>query len=328
MDFRDKRVLVTGGLGCLGSHLAERLLSLGAWVTIYDNFTHGRENEKILGELRANPNSTRLEVLRADVLDFQALRKATEGKDYVFHFAALPSHRLALERPRDYALVDVVGTVNVLEACRLAESSPPVLFASSNKVYGKKSKPLREDMLLEPEGPYGQAKVCSEQWCRQYSKYYGLTIPVIRYHHVIGARTQPDREISIFTERIINDKPPIVHGSFVDGKFVSCAADYTHICDAIEGTLLITKVKGFDVFNLATGKLTEVLRIAQLVMDCLGKRLKPILKQMLPHESLVHKADITKIGRLGFEPKHSVEEAVKHYVEWRLRTGPREVSYR
>jgi UDP-glucose 4-epimerase len=253
-----------------------------------------------------------------------------KDQDYVFHFAALPSHRLALEKPRDYALIDLIGTINILEAVRIVEPSPPILFASSNKVYGKKTEPYREDMPLNPEGPYAQAKACCEEWCRQYSAYYNLVVPVVRYHHVIGSRMQPDREVAIFTERVINNQPPIIHGHFEGSKFIPCAADYTHIYDAIDGTILVaTKVrKGFDVFNLATGKVTTVLRIAELVMSYLGKQIRPIFKEMLPHESLIHCADITKIKKLGFEPKYSVEDGVRHYVEWRLKVGPREVTYK
>lgn len=285
----------------------------------------GDEALRNLGEIYP---SSDLSFVFGDILDFEKVQEVFKSDfDIVYHLAALPSHRLALEKPRQYAITDIIGTVNILEATRLSKTNPKVVFASSNKVYGKQKTPFREDFPPLPEGPYGQAKISSEDWCRQYSKYYGLDVPVIRYHHVLGPRTQPDREISIFTERIINGLSPIVHGKFENGEFVSCGADYTDVNDAVRATILSSKVKGFDVFNIATGKLTSVEQIAKLVMRLLGKEMPIEHKEMLPHESLVHLSDVSKAERvLGFKAGIPVEESVKSYVDWRLKVGPRNAA--
>ena len=320
------KILVTGGAGCIGSHLVERLCEKNHEVTIYDNMMRGGEASRNIKEVLATCEP---KVVTGDILDFEKVKETfQEGFDTVYHMAALPSHRLALEKPREYAETDIMGTVNILEAARLSETSPTVVFASSNKIYGKQKPPFREDMDPMPEGPYGQAKLSSEEWCMQYAKYYGMNTPVIRYHHVLGPRTQPDREVSIFTERVMNGQNPIVHGKTEDGKFVSCAADYTDVSDAVEGTLLAAnKVKGFDVFNLATGKVTTVEEIARLVMRFVGRQLPIEHREMLPHETLVHLSDVSKAkNKLGFTPKVSVEESVKNYVEWRKTVGPRELA--
>lgn len=324
-NFQDKKVLVTGGAGCIGSHLVQRLAENGAEVTIFDNMMRGEEAFRNLREVFDTCKPT---VIIGDILDFEKLKEVFgAGFDVVFHLAALPSHRLALKNPREYAMIDIMGTVNILEAARISETIPAVIFGSSNKIYGKQKPPFREDMDPKPEGPYGQAKISSENWCMQYSKYYGLNTPIIRYHHVLGPRTQPNREISIFTERVINGLNPIVHGTFQSGKFVSCAADYTDISDAVEGSMLAAKVKGFDVFNLATGRLTAVEDIAKLVMKFLGKELPIQYKEMLAHESLTHLSDVSKAARLlGFKAKVPVEQSVKEYVEWRLKIGPRKLA--
>ena len=323
-DFAGKNVLVTGGSGFLGSHLTEKLSKLGANVTIFDNNMRGEESTKNVKEVLAS--SKNVKVVIGDIMDFDKVRGVVQDKDFVFHLAALPSHRLALSQPREYAVIDVIGTVNMLEASRLSNTTPPVLFASSNKVYGKHPPPFSEKMQPKPEGPYGMAKYCSEEFCRMYADYYGLNTPVVRYHHVIGPRCQPDRELAIFTERVINNIPPIVHGKFENGNFVSCAADYTNVYDAIEASVLAAKIKGFDNFNIATGKATTVLRIAELVIEILGKQeIKPIFKEMLKHETLIHLSDVSKMKNiLGFEAKTPVEVSVRQYIDWRLRTGPRE----
>jgi len=322
---KDKRILITGGAGFLGSYLAEKLLELGNSVTIYDNFMRNGESERNIKEIKENSKNQNLTIIKGDVLDFEKIKTTMKDKDFVFHLAALPSHRLALKKPRDYAMVDVIGTVNILEASRIIEPSPPILFASSNKVYGKQQTPFIETIIPKPEGPYGLSKFCSEEFCRMYAVYYNLDTSIVRYHHVIGPRCQPDRELSIFTERVINNQNPIVHGHFENGKFTSCAADYTNVYDAIEATILIAKAKGFDIFNLATGKLTTVLKIAELVIEFLNKKnIKPVFKEMLPHESLIHLANVSKLKEtFGFEAKVLVETSVKQYIEWRLKIGPR-----
>jgi len=323
-SYKNAKVLVTGGAGFIGSHLVEALLAKGAKVTIYDNMMRGEESFRNLKEIFEN-SRRKPEVVVADVLDFEKVKKHVAGKDYVFHLAALPSHRLALHQPRQYALVDIIGTVNVLEAARLTKSKPKVILASSNKVYGKSKPPFKEDMPLAPEGPYGQAKKTAEEMCYQYNKYYGVDTPFVRFHHAIGPRCQPDLALSIFTERVIQGKKPIVHGHFEGKKFISCAADFTNVFDAVRGIMLVAGLKGYQVFNLGTGKLTTVEQIARLVMKYLDKEDLGIeYREMLPHESLVHLADISKAKKvLGFEAKTPVEESVRQYVEWRLRVGPR-----
>jgi nucleoside-diphosphate-sugar epimerase len=324
-EMKGKKILVTGGAGCIGSHLTQKLSELGANVTIFDNMMRG---EEALRNIREVMQTCSPEVVIGDILDIDKVKEVlSQGFDVIYHLAALPSHRLALERPREYAMVDIMGTVNVLEAARKSKLAPTVVFASSNKVYGKQKPPFREDMNPMPEGPYGQAKKSSEEWCMQYSKYYGLNTPIIRYHHVLGPRTQPDREISIFTERVICGQNPIVHGKTEKGKFISCAADYTDVRDAVDGTISAASIKGVEIFNLATGKLTTVERVAELVMKFLGKNLPIEHKEMLPHESLVHLSDVSKAAKvLKFKPRFNVEQSVKSYVDWRLKTGPRRMA--
>jgi len=308
------------------------LIKIGHSVTVYDNFMRGEEAERNIAEIGENIGIETLEVIRDDILNLERMKEAIQDKDLIFHFAALPSHRLAMKEPRNYAEVDVVGTVNVLEAARLAEPSPVVLFASSNKVYGKRKDTFKEDDLLKPEGPYGLSKMCAEEFCRMYANYYGLDIPVIRYHHVIGPRCQPDRELSIFVEQVIHNQEPIVHGHFKKGKFTPCAADYTNVHDVVDASVEVaSKTRGFEIFNLATGRVTTVLRIAELVIESLNKDdIEPELTEMLSHESLRHSSDASKIKKvLDVELKTTVEDSIRQYVDWRLRIGARtQATYR
>ena len=323
------RAIVTGGAGFIGSHLVERLLKLGVEVTIYDNLNRGEESLRNLHEIYSQASKgPRLVV--GDVLDFEKIKKTFKDIDIVFHMAALPSHRLALNAPREYALVDLMGSANMFEAARISEPSFSVLLGSSNKVYGKQEIPFREDMQPQPEGPYGQAKSSAEDLGRQYAQYYNINVPVVRYHHVVGPRSQPDLALSIFVERVINGLNPIVHGHFEEGQFTPCAADWTNIADAVDGTILASSVKKFDIFNLGTGKVKTVLELAELVIKLYKSNLKPELREMLPHEALIHCADVRKAKeKLGFEAKTPFEESIMQYINWRKTIGSREsATYR
>lgn len=324
------KILVTGGAGFIGSHLVEALLRRGDDVTIYDNLMRGEESLRNLREIYESCEK-KPEVIIGDILDFGKLQSVVAGKDLIFHLAALPSHRLALLQPREYVQVDILGTANILEAARLQKTPPKVFFASSNKVYGKHQVPFREEMTPAPEGPYGQAKAASEDLCRMYRKFYGIPITIVRYHHVVGPRTQPDLVLSLFVERILQGEKPIVHGMFGEnGDFKPCAAAFTNVFDAVEGSLRAASFPEDEVFNIGAEKMATVLELAEMIMRLLGRHIEVERRQMLTHESLEHAANGEKAKNLlGFSATTPVEESVKQYIDWRLKIGPRSsVVYR
>ena len=267
--------------------------------------------------------------LGRDIQDFKLVCELVSKVDLVYHLAALPSHRRALEDPLGYAYDDLIGTINILEAVRLSTNKPKVVFTSTNKVYGKVDPPFREDQIVSPQGPYGMAKYQAEQWCELYHQYFGINVVVARLFHVIGARTQPDREISIFTESIINDQPIFVHGKYDDNKnFISCSAGYTNVFDTVEGLILLAeKAKSYDVYNIGSTEETKVEDIARMVYKYFNKLPNITFKEMLPHESLRHGANNFKIRNLGWEQKFSMGDSVQQYINWRIKVGPRKAEY-
>ncbi|MBI1870786.1 MAG: GDP-mannose 4,6-dehydratase [Chlamydiae bacterium] len=324
--YQGRPVLVTGGAGFVGSHLAEALIRWGAKVSIFDNLSRGKESLRNLEEIKQS--GLKFKWIQGDVLDLKRLKSAARSVDMIFHFAALPSHRLAMSDPRGYALVDIMGTVNVLETARLSTRPVKILFASSNKVYGKQPPPFKEDAKLFPEGPYGQAKMDAEEWCHQYSRYYGLSVVVTRLHHIIGPRSQPDLALSIFVERILSNQEPIVHGQFKGKRFIPCAAAFTNVYDAVPGILRsMVKADGFDILNIGAAKETSVLELAQLARKILNSEVGIQKRQMFPHESLHHAADPSKAKKvLGWQAETPVETSVKQYIDWRLEVGRRKAA--
>ena len=310
--------VVTGCSGFLGSNLTEALNARGEKVFGYDNLNRGMVSIKNTLDITHKD----FDFVAGDILDFEKLKTVIKsGVDRVYHMAALPSHRLALERPHDYMSVDLQGTANVLEAARLCNPKPLVIFASSNKVYGKQECPWREDKLPQPEGPYAVAKWSAEMMCEMYSKYFEVPVVVIRYHHVAGKRSNPELALSIFVEQAMKGTPLEVHGKRTASGWESCSANYTHVDDAIRATLLAADYyTEFDIYNIANEKTVTVESMATWVIQRLASKSYIDLVPMLPHETLVHASDVSKAkNRLQFTAQKPAEEAYADYVEWRLQ---------
>jgi nucleoside-diphosphate-sugar epimerase len=308
--------VITGCAGFLGSRLTELLNAGGEAVIGYDNLDRGMVSVKNLHDIQ-NPL---FKFVAGDILDFKRLKDVINGADRVFHFAAYPSHRLALERPHAYMSVDLQGTANVLEAARLSIATPLVVFASSNKVYGKQECPWREDKLPQPEGPYAVAKYGAEMLCEMYTKYFRVPSLVLRYHHVAGPRSNPELALSIFVEQAMKGGILQVHGKRTPVGWQSCSANYTHVDDAMRATLLAAdNYSGFDIFNIANEKTITVESMARWVIARLNSKSTVDLVDMLSHETLVHASDVSKArDRFGFTAEKPAEEAFADYTEWRL----------
>lgn len=312
----NKTNVVTGNVGFIGSHLTQELNKRGEKVIGYDNFRHGSIAIKNATDIK----HPLLQQEVGDILDFNHVKEVIhDGVDRVFHLAALPSHRLALEDPYGFLNIDIQGTINILEAARLCNPKPLVIFASSNKVYGKQECPWREDKLPQPEGPYAVAKYSAELLCQMYTKYFGVPTIVLRYHHVAGPRSNPDLALSIFVEQAMKNEILQVHGRRDNLGWESCSANYTHVSDAVKATIMAAEqYSGFDIYNVANEKTVSVEAMARFVIARLNSKSTIDLVPMLPHETLVHASDVSKAkDRLGFGATIPCEEAYSDYIEWR-----------
>jgi len=312
-----KTNIVTGSAGFLGSRLTEMLNSRGETVIGYDNLDRGWVGVRNVMDTK----HPLYNFIAGDILDYRKLKTVIHsGVDKIFHLAAFPSHRLALERPHEYLSVDLQGTANVLEAARLCNPKPLVVLASSNKVYGKQECPWREDKLPQPEGPYAMSKYAAELMCEMYTKYFDVPTLVLRYHHVAGRRSNPELALSIFVEQAMKNEIIQVHGKQTPQGWESCAANYTHVDDAMRATLLAAdSYNGYDIFNIANQKTITVESMARWVVERLKSKSLIEKVDMLPHETLIHDSDVSKAeSRLGFKTEFSAEEAFADYVEWRL----------
>ena len=313
MNLSESKILVTGGAGLVGSHIADELVKEGATVLVYDSLVRGKVEH--LEWARAHGD---VRIIEADLRDRDKLREAMKGVEYVFHQAA-SWLRQCQETPRISLEVNIAGTFNLLETC-VEAGVKKVIAASSSSVYGEGLYlPTDEDHPLNNDLFYGASKVATEQYYRAFYKKYGLDFIAFRYLNVYGPR-QPFEAaymdvIMHFLNRIAADEPPIVRG---DG---SATVDLVFVEDVARANILALKSNVTnEFFNVASGQETSLRELAALLIRLCGKedRLKPEFQPM--DSELVSRrwGDPTKAREmLGFVTTTSVEEGMRRVIAWR-----------
>jgi UDP-glucose 4-epimerase len=260
--------LVTGGAGFIGSHLVEALVARGERVRVLDDLSSGRRENlsAVLGDV---------ELLIGDVADPEAVDRAMDGCEIVFHLAAIASVQASIENPRRSHRVIVDGTLNVLEAARRAGVRRAV-FASSSAVYGDHTTlPLREELPPRPLSPYAASKVTGEMYCTAFHASYGLPTVALRFFNVYGPRQDPTSPysgvISIFASRMRRGKAPVIYG---DGKQTR---DFVYVEDLVRALLLACEREAAvgEVFNLASATQTSILQLTTMLNEVLGTDIPP-----------------------------------------------------
>ena len=287
-------VTVIGGAGFIGSHLVESLIDLGFNVTVIDNLSTGS-----LSNIDGLPVRLRIFDITGDVNELADLLVES---DCVFHLAALTSVQESLENPSIYTKVNVSGTANVLEACRIAKVNR-LVFSSTSAVYGNTNHfPTPETAELSPISQYALSKQLGELYCKLYSDLYGIHTTCLRYFNVYGNRTNPKSSyksvIPVFLEKFKKGEPlPITN----DGK--QCR-DFVHVKDVAAANITAMSQRGLHkIVNIGSGTTISVNEIADIIGGVKidgGPRLEPKISL----------ADITKATNL-FDWKPSV-----NLVKW------------
>ena len=306
------RVLVTGGAGFIGSHVASSLLSRGDEVTVLDNFNDfydpaiKRANAAALLGARIVTGDIRDEALVAKLF--------AEGRfDAVMHLAAMAGVRPSLLDPLHYADVNVRGTLILLEELRKRPTTR-FLFASSSSVYGENEKvPFREDEdIHHPVSPYAATKRAGELLAYTHHHLYGIPTSCLRFFTVYGPRQRPEMAIHKFVDAVHRGKPIPFFG---DG---STRRDYTYIDDIVDGVLrAIDRCAGYEIYNLGESQTTSLSELVRLIGEVTGK--EPVLDRqpMQPGDVLVTYADVSKAReQLGYDPRTSVREGLERFVAW------------
>lgn len=301
------KVLVTGGAGFIGCHLAEELGGRGYHVIILDDLSTGKMEN--IEELLKKDN---VEFIRASITDLPLLQKLFEAVEYVFHQAAVPSVPRSIENPIASHEVNVTGTLNVLLAAR-DNGVKKVIYASSSSVYGDTpSLPKREDMSPNPQSPYAVTKLAGEYYCRVFHEVYGLSTVCLRYFNVYGPRQDPNSQYAAVIPRFISNvwqgSAPIIFG---DGEQTR---DFTFVKDAVEANILAAESNATGAFNLGTGESITINDLAKLVITIIGKKMEPIHQEPRAGDIRHSLADISKAKTFGYKPKYSLDKGLKETV--------------
>lgn len=295
MATANKKTIVTGGAGFIGSHLTDVLLEKGFDVHVVDNLSGGkREN--------INPKATFHEV---DIRDFEKLAPIFNGAQYVFHVAALPRVMPSIIDPRTTHDVNVTGTLNVLVAARDA-GVKRVIYSASSSVYGEQPKlPLKETMPASPLHPYGLQKWMGELNSVLFSKLYNLETVSLRYFNVYGPRAPVEGAYASVIARFLYQRKTGQPLTIVpDGTMTR---DFTHVRDVVRANILAAesnKIGRGEIINIGSGKSWKILRVAEFI----GGPTIFIESRVEAKHSL---ADITAAKELlSWEPKITFEEGI------------------
>lgn len=297
------RILVTGGLGQVGSYLVERGLSENYEITILDNFSNNLNNVKF-------PSNTR--IIKGDIRNPKIVNELASKADTIIHTAAQINVNKSIDDPIYDADNNINGTLNLLEAARKSDIERFV-YISSAAVYGDPiTLPINEEHPTNPLSPYGLSKLTGEKYTRLYYKLYGLPAVCLRPFNIFSPRQNPSSPysgvITKFIEKVRNNRNPIIFG---DGNQTR---DFVYIEDvvaAIFNTMENKKAVG-DVFNIGTGKPTRIEELAKMIIKVSNKKLEPEFAPASIGDIRESYATIKKAGEiLGYKPKYLLEQGLK-----------------
>ena len=310
-------VLVTGGAGFIGSHIAEALLKRGHEVVVLDNLDpyydvdikrQNIETCRAVGE-------GRFEFVEGSITDERLVEEVFSGFDieFVYHEAARAGVRTSVEQPLFYERNNVGGLLTLLEAAT-DHGVERFVNASSSSVYGVPVYlPYDEAHPNSPKSPYGTTKLAAEHYCDVWHSVHGLPTVSLRYFTVYGPRMRPNMAISNFVSRCLNGEPPVIYG---DGQQTR---DFTYVADVVDAnrTLLESDAADGDVLNIGSSDNISIQELAETVRDQLAPELEIEYESAREADAEHTHASVEKAGEvIGYEPSRTITEGVGEFIEW------------
>lgn len=304
------RVLVTGGAGFIGSHIATALVDRGDQVIVLDNLSTGRKEN--LEHLEG-----RIQFVHGALQDHDVVQDALKGVDIVFHQAALASVPRSVAAPLDTHDACVTGTLNLLELARVA-GVKRVVYAGSSSAYGDQPfQSKRESDLPRPLSPYAAAKLAGEYYMQAFSTTYGLETVTIRYFNVFGPRQDPNSEYSAvipkFVTAILRGERPTIYGDGTQSR------DFTYVDNVVSGNLAAATAPDVAgrVINVACGQQFSLLQLMDSINRVLGTSIQPIFSDQRAGDIKSSLADISLAQQLlGYQPLVTFEEGLRRSIKY------------
>lgn len=310
-------ILITGGAGFIGSHVARALLRSGSSITVLDNFDPfydpAIKRRNVEGCAAASSRAARFQCIEGDFRDAATCSRAVRDVDAVIHLGALAGVRPSIAEPVRYMDVNVVGTQLLLEAVR-AKPSIPFVFASSSSVYGGNPKvPFAEsDPVDHPVSPYAASKKAGEVVCHAHHHLHGNAVTCLRFFTVYGPGQRPEMAIHKFARHLLAGEAIPFFG---DG---STRRDYTFVDDIVDGVVAaLQRADGYHVYNLGGSHTTDLATLVSTIESVFGRQAK--LERLPEQQGDVRTtwADTTLAERdLGFTSRIGLREGIERFAEW------------
>ena len=296
------RVLITGGAGFIGSHIAE-YFNGKAEIRIFDNLRTGYKH---------NLDGLDVEFIEGDICDRAAVKAAMHGVDYVFHLAAMVSVPESMFKPGECVDINVHGLLNVLEEAAAA-GVKKLCFSTSAAIYGDNPVvPKLETMIPEPKSPYAITKLDGEYYCNMFTREGKLQTACLRYFNVFGPRQDPKSAyaaaIPIFTAKAVANEDITIYG---DGEQTR---DFIYVKDIVEANVFMAMNDFTGVYNIAYGQKITINDLVKEIINVTGSKSKVVHLDERPGDVKHSMAGVEKLASTGFKPKHSFAEGMEKTI--------------
>lgn len=315
MNLKNKKILVTGSEGFIGSHLTERLVELGANVTAlvqYNSFNNWGWIDTLDDKIKDN-----IEVITGDIREYDNMKRAIKGKDIVFHLAALIAIPYSYLSPMAYVRTNVEGTTNVLEACR-EYGIEKIIHTSTSETYGTALYvPIDEKHPMQGQSPYSASKIAADKMAESYYKSFNTPVAIIRPFNTYGPRQSARAVIPTIITQILSGAKEIKLGSLTPTR------DFNYVKDTVEGFIKVAesdKTTG-QVVNVGSNYEISIGDLANMIINIIGNEVNIISDEIRirPDKSEVNRlwADNTKMMELtNWKPEYSLEKGLKETIDW------------
>jgi UDP-glucose 4-epimerase len=305
---KNNKILVTGGAGFIGSNLVKYLLDHDYEVTVVDNFLTGHMSN-------LDTSLKNLTFVEADIRDFEIVNQLTKGVDTIFHLAASVGNKRSIDFPIDDAQINVIGTINILEAAKKNDIRK-IVTSSSAGIFGElKTIPISEDHPIDPDTPYGATKLCQEKLCLSYAKLYQFEAVCLRYFNVYGQNQRFDaygNVIPIFVYNIIHNIPIKIYGDGLQTR------DFVHVNDVVMANFNSSLAEGVSgAFNIASGQSISINELVSVLSSFVNREVKVVYMDKRTGDVMHSLANISSAkSKFNFNPTTDLFEGLRTYFEW------------
>ena len=297
-------ILITGGLGFIGTNLVKKTVSDDSYrITVLDNYSNTSNTID---------DSREFEIIRGDIEDAELVSTAVRGKDIVVHFAAHTRVIDSIETPLKNFSINVAGTLNVLEAMRKHQVPRIINASTGGAILGEVVPPVHEEIAPKPMAPYGASKLAAEAYCSAYAHSYGMSFMNLRFSNVYGKYSiNKASAVAAFIKNIIRTGEVTVYG---DG---SQTRDYLYVEDLVNGIIQAMQSSCSGTYQLGSGNPTSINTLLDVLRETISVDFKCTYKDFRPGEIKHTHCDITKARNgFGYNPETTLHDGIKNTWEW------------